>query len=1162
MNTNQLNNSWRTATIFVSSTFVDMNDERDVLNSYVLPKLNEHFNPKRIIIQLVDLRWGVRTAEIEDVPDRDNKVLSVCFDEIDRSQPFFVAILGDRYGYDSLDKNIIDSISYKLKGTFLNDISDLYKKSVTELEILYGALLHPEIQLSNSVFCMRQADYTGMSESYAKQYISNKDKIDALRGKIIESCKRNYSSKSIINYPVSGWNNETGRFDSFDKAEFGELVYKKLEVLISNHFETFAETKMSFPEQLQYEQETFLSSTDNVETDKMNNRISALLGNTHQLNIIQGESGIGKTTLLKHLARHLLSDCNETKHVYYFNAGLSACCRDVKNMLICWIWQIEKIIEGNDYDLEKYNEEDLRIVFERRLNKCVEQGHEFIFIIDSYDSLYKNPVSESLSFLRFATKSFVSTQLETKIHFHHDLESQTQIMRGLSLDEAKQMMKNIFKSFHKDEYPQLYNSINSKFEGDINPLWIVLAVNILSKLSAKDFANIRKSQSSTNNGSAVVEQYLISTFNDFPSQVGQLFGYLYNKAFEDENWSFPEQYIIWLIALSRNGIRESDLAALTKKQGWDTLLFARIRYYFHCCIKEKSIDNCWGFNHEIYNRVLMIHLAKTGERMNVNLSEMLHGALGHHYVHCDRHYDLRISDCVFHLIRGNDKESTAIFLLNSDAQNDIENEYSSAVREIADYIIDNNEEDIKYFQAPKDMPIPELGYIHNDAIGWLMAFFHINLPIDNWNIGRLMKIFSIEVSNHLQERGEIMSYYLFNIRLLDEVKHMKGLIPEEDRLALADLIQMNCNKAQHLLGRTDDVAFSMNTDDDNAGEEGEDASDEDGPETMKEIMSFIAKVENVKREAYGGNYKDAISLCEQLLISIGGYKGRIPVDILEEGKVKCLMCQADSYLRIGDEIKALEIYNTLEKEIDNDADQWFLLQERIFQVYYDQQDSKCLDVAREYLASAENNYNENHSVYKNCETLMLALVLYVRALRVAGAKSVDIEKSINRAEQFYKQIQVNKQNKQLLQVYSYLKEFEGEFYYETGKVDESEMALKMRLDICEFISRKEMTDSNAQRDYAKSYEDLGAFYASIQKYEESHEAFLEAISIISHWEDSEEKQVRLACVYLDDSRVIMSINANDAKEQIDRYQSVISGFVLLQEETRNYFREKINSILL
>ena len=101
VNTKITNRNWRTATVFVSSTFVDMNEERDVLNSYVLPKLNEHFNPHRILVQLVDLRWGVRTTGIEDEVEKDNKVLSVCFDEIDRSQPFFVAVLGDRYGYDT-----------------------------------------------------------------------------------------------------------------------------------------------------------------------------------------------------------------------------------------------------------------------------------------------------------------------------------------------------------------------------------------------------------------------------------------------------------------------------------------------------------------------------------------------------------------------------------------------------------------------------------------------------------------------------------------------------------------------------------------------------------------------------------------------------------------------------------------------------------------------------------------------------------------------------------------------------------------------------------------------------------------------------------------------------------------------------------------------------
>ena len=40
----------------------------------------------------------------------------------------------------------------------------------------------------------------------------------------------------------------------------------------------------------------------------------------------------------------------------------------------------------------------------------------------------------------------------------------------------------------------------------------------------------------------------------------------------------------------------------------------------------------------------------------------------------------------------------------------------------------------------------------------------------------------------------------------------------------------------------------------------------------------------------------------------------------------------------------------------------------------------------------------------------------------------------------------------------------------------------------------------------------------------------------------------------------MNIDANDAKEQTARCLSMISGFSFLQEETRNYFAEQLNSI--
>ena len=48
--------NWKTIKIFVSSTFKDMDVERDALRNIVLPRLNEHFAPHKRNIQIIDLR--------------------------------------------------------------------------------------------------------------------------------------------------------------------------------------------------------------------------------------------------------------------------------------------------------------------------------------------------------------------------------------------------------------------------------------------------------------------------------------------------------------------------------------------------------------------------------------------------------------------------------------------------------------------------------------------------------------------------------------------------------------------------------------------------------------------------------------------------------------------------------------------------------------------------------------------------------------------------------------------------------------------------------------------------------------------------------------------------------------------------------------------------
>lgn len=1166
MEDNYSNLPWRTAALFISSTFIDMHEERDVLNSYVLPKLNDYFSSKRIMVQLVDLRWGVRTSELEEESARDNKVLSVCLDEIDRCQPFFIAILGDRYGYDKLDGNIVDTISNRFNAAAVNDNRGFHDKSVTELEILYGALLRPDKQLNKSLFCMRHADYSGMPETNKREFTQGISKMTSLKKRIAESCDQFAHNENIIDYYVSGWDNDKGRFESFDKVGFGELLYAKLVSMISEHFSLSDAPSVSFPELLINEQESFLDNTDDA--IGLEKTMQHVLEQPSQLILVLGESGIGKTTFLKYLARHLSSD-GYARNVLYYNAGLSSRCRNVKNMLICWIWQVEQMLNERVGDYEELSEEELRVYFENILQKGIEKGHEFWMVIDSYDSFYKNAVSESLSFLRFSAKSFVSTQLDTNIRFHRDIDTYVEVLKGLALNEAKEMMIDLFGRLHKEWNPVIWDLIKNKFEGKINPLWIELAVNVLSSLSAKDFLKIKVLQSQTNDGSEALEKYLCSLVAEFPPRVDQMFKYFYNKVLYEEDWTLEEQFYLWYISLSRNGIRESDLASLTKQTStWEPLLFAWMRYRFRSCIIEKGVDNCWGFSHELYNRVVEMQIKRSGERMNdefletargrmnehlnsflhpyikkndtglyVDFLEMLHGALGHHYVHCDQHYDLRISECIYHLLRGNDMLSTAVVLLNSYSQEGINEEFASAVREIAEYIIDNNIEEKKHYKVPKGMPIPVIGSLKNPAVICLMDMIKLPPIVENHSCDALILIFATAVTQVLSERGASSASYCLNLRLQSEVAEKKALIPEESRMILSILIEMNVSKAQYQRGESYDVAYQKTEGINGGFEKVGGGSEENESRTSGGEMHYIAdfheKINMARKEMFLGNYDKAISICKELQQNDEYYSRNIPETVYNEGKGKYLICMADSYHDIGQNQQAIIIYKGIETSTEKGSEEWFFIQERLFQLYYEMHDPLCFDVAEQNLSMAERNFYANKTIYDNIECFAHSLVVFLKSLIVLDERDERIESAIIRAERFFSQIHSEFKGQKQIQIsYSLLQEAKGDYYREVGKSKEAEQAYVARLDVCEYLYGTEPLDHVASRDFIKANEDLGYFYLSCEDYMKASDYFTDAIHFISRWDDSEEKKQRLDITYSALCHTMEKMGVREVKEEM------------------------------
>jgi telomerase protein component 1 len=81
---------WKTVRVFISSTFRDMQSERDWLVRFVFPKLRQELLQRRIHLVDVDLRWGVTSEQ---------DALSVCREVVDECRPRFLCMLGGRYGW-------------------------------------------------------------------------------------------------------------------------------------------------------------------------------------------------------------------------------------------------------------------------------------------------------------------------------------------------------------------------------------------------------------------------------------------------------------------------------------------------------------------------------------------------------------------------------------------------------------------------------------------------------------------------------------------------------------------------------------------------------------------------------------------------------------------------------------------------------------------------------------------------------------------------------------------------------------------------------------------------------------------------------------------------------------------------------------------------------
>ena len=210
---------WQKVRIFVSSTFLDMQGERNILHQFVLPQLQKRAKEKYIQVDLVDLRWGLSQESL-----KSRSQLEQCLEQINRCD-LFVGILGERYGWVP-DQSMKDDLPQKYEDLKMKCSGK--EVSMTEMEMEFGALSCAKEVKERAFFYLRNGSFcTELSQEEQLKFITqneeHKDNLANLKQKIAQS-----GLEVMTNYPAHFSTDSRGQTIVGGLQDFGTQVLNNL----------------------------------------------------------------------------------------------------------------------------------------------------------------------------------------------------------------------------------------------------------------------------------------------------------------------------------------------------------------------------------------------------------------------------------------------------------------------------------------------------------------------------------------------------------------------------------------------------------------------------------------------------------------------------------------------------------------------------------------------------------------------------------------------------------------------------------------------------------------------------------------------------------------------------------------------------------------------
>jgi tetratricopeptide (TPR) repeat protein len=653
-----------------------MHAERDYLSAHVFPRLEERLRQRRHQLEPIDLRLGIETVDEETQEQRELLVLKVCLEEVQRSRPFLLVLLGDRFG---------TVLPQERMETAIREIgfqADVRHKSVTALEIEYGIFKeHPE-QRARSFFYFREplpleqmtpelAELYSDARSPDPEIRANHERLLALK----QAIRFNPDLAPQVHSYSAGWDTAAQRITGLEA--FGEMVAEHLWGALEEETSDWShQPPQSLDQQERAALQEFVDQRRRDFTGRLGllGRLGAMArggGNGCWAACLTGAPGTGKSAVMAEL-HHRLS--GEPGVLLLANAaGGTPRGAQVEVMLRRFIAELATALGLQSDPLpERSSSKQLDDIFATLLGQAAKQ-RSVVVLLDAIDQFEATSRASHLTWLpppqRWpAGARLIATGIAGTATGALGQRSGVDTIPLLPLEPADgvEIARRVWARYHRQVNPEVLHVLAGKRLADGsaaagNPLWLTLALEQINLLDADDFARADRDYGHISGGGERLRALLVGIAQRMPPEVPALYGWLLEQTEKTYGAERARAFAV-LIALSRNGWRERDLFALMKHlPGTSELALANLRRGFRANVAWRGSAGQLDFFHN-----QMREAVRNRALGDAATEREWHRSMADHLEALPLDDPLRISELMVHLIAA-DEPLRAAQLLGSNS---------------------------------------------------------------------------------------------------------------------------------------------------------------------------------------------------------------------------------------------------------------------------------------------------------------------------------------------------------------------------------------------------------------------------------------------------------------------------------------------------------------